>query len=77
MSSNHENHSAEVKEVSFTTPLILGLVTVLVILAFVSIGDNKHHGCEAKNAHGHEQPSHAEHAAAPATEAGHAEEAHH
>lgn len=93
MSSHHDNHSSEVKEVSFTTPLILALVTVLCILALLSTCDRKEHGCEAKNEHGHEA-THQQHSsdhvtpagpaaekegehAATATETGHSEEAHH
>ena len=39
---DHDNHSAEPKEVAFRTPLIMGLVTVLIILLAVSTCDNKH-----------------------------------
>lgn len=46
---DHDNHSHEAKPVAFRTPLILGLVTILVILLAVSTCDNKHHGsCECK-----------------------------
>ena len=46
---DHDNHSAEPKEVAFRTPLIMGLVTILIILLAVSTCDNKHHGsCECK-----------------------------
>ena len=51
MSSHHDqdNHSNEAKPVSFRTPLILGLVTILLILLAVSTCDNKKHGsCECK-----------------------------
>ena len=79
---NHDNHSIEAKPVAFRTPLILGLVTILIILLAVSTCDNKPHGsceckedcseecmkkCEAGDHSGHE-------AAAHGTE--HAEEAH-
>ena len=79
---DHDNHSHEAKPVAFRTPLILGLVTILVILLAVSTCDNKHHGsceckedcseecmkkCEAGDHTGHD-------AAAHGTE--HAEEAH-
>lgn len=44
MSSHHDhnNHSHEAKPVAFRTPLILGLVTILIILLAVSTCDNKH-----------------------------------
>ncbi len=46
---DHDNHSHEAKPVAFRTPLILGLVTILLILLAVSTCDNKHHGkCECK-----------------------------
>jgi hypothetical protein len=46
---HHNNHSEEAKTVSFRTPLIMALVTVLLILLAVSTCDNKHHGsCECK-----------------------------
>ena len=43
---NHDNHSAEPKEVSFRTPMILALVTVLIILLAVSTCDKGHGCCE-------------------------------
>lgn len=48
MSSHHDqdNHSTEPKEVSFRTPLIMALVTVLIILLAVSTCDKKHGCCE-------------------------------
>ena len=46
---DHDNHSAEPKEVSFRTPMILAFVTVLIILLAVSTCDKGHHGsCECK-----------------------------
>jgi hypothetical protein len=46
---DHDNHSTEPKTVAFRTPLIMGLVTILIILLAVSTCDNKHHGsCECK-----------------------------
>jgi hypothetical protein len=46
---DHDNHSQEVKPVAFRTPLIMGLVTILIILLAVSTCDNKHHSaCECK-----------------------------
>ncbi len=54
MSSHHnqDNHSNEAKPVSFRTPLILGLVTVLIILLAVSTCDNKkHETAHAEEAH--------------------------
>jgi hypothetical protein len=63
MSSHHDNHnhSTENKPVSFTVPLILGLVTVAIMVALVSIGDPCHcnkecaENCstECKDAHRH------------------------
>ncbi len=44
--NDHDNHSAEPKEVAFRTPLILALVTVLIILLAVSTCDKKHGCCE-------------------------------
>lgn len=43
---HHDNHSKEPKTVSFRTPLIMGLVTVLIILLAVSTCDRKDHCCE-------------------------------
>ena len=43
---DHDNHSTEPKEVSFRTPLIMALVTVLIILLAVSTCDKKHGCCE-------------------------------
>lgn len=43
---NHDNHSTEPKEVSFRTPMILALVTVLAIVLLVSTCDKKHGCCE-------------------------------
>jgi hypothetical protein len=43
---DHDNHSQEVKPVSFRTPLIMALVTVLLILLAVSTCDKKHGCCE-------------------------------
>lgn len=44
---NH-NHVATNKPVAFTVPLILGIVTVFIILLFVSLGDPGHHECACK-----------------------------
>lgn len=43
---DHDNHSTEPKEVSFRTPMIMALVTVLIILLAVSTCDKKHGCCE-------------------------------
>lgn len=49
MSSHHDHPVTETKPVSFRTPLILALVTVLLILLAVSTCDGGHHGtCECK-----------------------------
>lgn len=50
MSSNHDhdNHSNETKPVAFRTPLILGLVTLLIILLALRTCDNKQECCEDK-----------------------------
>ncbi|MBK7669589.1 MAG: hypothetical protein IPJ32_20980 [Sphingobacteriaceae bacterium] len=47
---SHNNGHQENKPVAFTTPLILGAVTVFIILCFVSLGNPSHgHGkCECK-----------------------------
>jgi hypothetical protein len=47
---DHDNHSQlNQNQVAFRTPLIMGLVTILIILLAVSTCDNKHHGkCECK-----------------------------
>ena len=45
-SHDHDNHSSEPKEVAFRTPLIMGLVTILIILLAVSTCDKKHGCCE-------------------------------
>ena len=72
---DHDNHSTEPKEVSFRTPLIMGLVTVLIILLAVSTCDNKPHGADGEHhegteAHVHATEEHAveAHEAAPAEE---------
>lgn len=45
----HDNHFNESKPVSFRTPLILALVTVLIILLGVSTCDGHHKSsCECK-----------------------------
>lgn len=47
MASHHDNHhSEEKKPVSFSTPMILGLVTLLAIVLLVSTCDKKHGCCE-------------------------------
>ncbi len=48
MSSHHDehNHSNEPKKVQFRTPLIMGLVTVLLIFLAVSTCNPKHGCCE-------------------------------
>jgi hypothetical protein len=49
MGSHHDHPVTETKSVSFSTPLILALVTVLLILLGVSTCDGGHHGkCECK-----------------------------
>lgn len=79
MSSHHDqdNHSNEAKPVAFRTPLILGLVTILIILLAVSTCDKKHGCCEDKEkCETSCEPKHSEHAAAEAHGTEHAEEAH-
>lgn len=47
MSAHHDDHhSAENKPVSFTVPFILACVTLLILVAFLSLCDPKkgHHG---------------------------------
>ncbi len=77
MSSSHDNHhnqNEEPKTVSFRTPMILGLVTLLAIVLLVSTCDNKkccHDGqkCEEaaeQNSHGgHHDASHTENTEKP------------
>ena len=47
---NHHHGHQENKPVAFTTPLILGVVTVFIILCFVSLGNpcHGHSKCECK-----------------------------
>ncbi len=49
---SHDNHNnnghSEPKSVAFTTPLILGVVAVFIILCFVSLGNPCHGCCEEK-----------------------------
>ena len=47
MSSHHDDHqhSSEPKKVQFRTPMIMGIVTLIVILLALSMCDNKKHGC--------------------------------
>lgn len=78
MSAHHDHndhHVSESKPVPFLTPLILGLVTMLVILAFVSLGNPSHcckdgECCKKEAVSGHE--SDPEHGVTPAA----VEEAH-
>jgi len=48
MAHHEEHHPTGNKPVSFTAPLILGLVAVFVILLFVSLGDPCHGCCCSK-----------------------------
>ena len=48
MGSHHDHPVTETKPVSFRTPLILALVTVLLILLAVSTCDGQHGACECK-----------------------------
>lgn len=62
MSSSHhdDHHSSEQKPVSFTVPLILASVLILIIVLFLSLCDPKsHHEVEA--GHGHAAPVEAMH----------------
>lgn len=47
---HHHNGHSEKKSVAFGTPLILGIVTVFIILCFVSLGNpcHGHSKCECK-----------------------------
>ncbi len=77
MSSHHDTHHTEEKKpVSFSTPMILGIVTLLAIVLLVSTCDNKHGCCEDESAcetteaqHGGKHNAHAteSHAAEHAT----------
>jgi len=84
MSHHNDHHSEEKKPVSFTVPLILGLVTLTAILSLVSLGDPCHckEACasECCAAEGHEKSGSAHHGeeapasaekAAPAEHGGH------
>jgi hypothetical protein len=57
MSSHHDdhNHSTEPKKVHFSTPLIMGLVTILLILIAVSTCDHKKHEASEAAATTHEE----------------------
>jgi len=57
---HHDNHSSEPKTVSFRTPMILALVTVLIIVLAVSTCDNKH-CCEDGTKCEQEAGGHGEH----------------
>lgn len=50
MAHQHDDHGHghnEKKPVSFTVPLILAVVTLIIILLLVNLGDGGHHGkCE-------------------------------
>ncbi|MBS1651519.1 MAG: hypothetical protein JSU07_05855 [Bacteroidetes bacterium] len=53
---NHDSHVSEHKPVSFTVPFILGMVTVIIILLFVSFCDPKqHHASGEHQEHASEQ----------------------
>ncbi len=54
---DHDSHTSETKPASFGTPLILGLVTVLVIFLLVSTCDKKH--CHAESHEKHNVEHHA------------------
>ena len=53
--SHDDHHVTESKPVSFTVPLILGSVTVLIIVLLLSVCDPKPHG----EHHGEENAAHA------------------
>lgn len=66
MSSHHDTHHTEEKKpVSFSTPMILGIVTLLAIVLLVSTCDKKHgccedeSKCETTEVHGGEHNAHA------------------
>ncbi|MBA4240916.1 MAG: hypothetical protein C0448_09315 [Sphingobacteriaceae bacterium] len=74
---DHDNHSNEAKPVAFRTPLILGLVTILIILLAVSTCDKKHGCCEdEEKCEASCESKHGEHGAIAAHGTEHAEEAH-
>lgn len=83
MSHHNDHHSDEKKPVSFTVPLILGIVTLTAILSLVSLGNPCHckEACSTEccaeggnekstEGHGEEAPAAAE-KAAPAEHGGH------
>ncbi len=73
---DHDNHSTEPKEVSFRTPLIMALVTVLIILLAVSTCDKKHGCCEGEDKEKCEAACEAKHGEHGAASAEHGAEAH-
>lgn len=58
---HHDNHSSEPKTVSFRTPMILALVTVLIIVLAVNACDKKSHCCEDGTKCEQEAGGHGEH----------------
>lgn len=58
---HHDNHSNEPKTVSFRTPLIMGLVTILIIVLAVNACDKKSHCCEDGTQCEQEAGGHGEH----------------
>lgn len=58
---HHDNHSKEPKTVAFRTPLIMGLVTILIIVLAVNACDKKDHCCEDGTKCEQEAGGHGEH----------------
>lgn len=58
---HHDNHSKEPKTVAFRTPLIMGLVTILIIVLSVNACDKKDHCCEDGTKCEQEAGGHGEH----------------
>lgn len=65
---DHDHHVTENKPVSFITPLILGLVTLLAILLLVSTCDRKKECCEGGKCETECTDAHGEHHGTEATE---------
>jgi hypothetical protein len=58
--THHDHHVAEQKPVSFTVPLILALVTLVILFAFLSLCDPRPHGHGEQ--HGKDMPAGHKHA---------------
>ncbi|MBL7933895.1 MAG: hypothetical protein JNL60_18470 [Bacteroidia bacterium] len=64
---HHDHHSKEQKPVAFTVPLILGCVTLLAVVLFLSLCDPKPHH-DGEHEHGAAATEASHHEAAATTE---------